>query len=106
MANIGKAFENTCILMGVGTLAIIVNSAVITRVGRRRVFLVSGLLLCGLSQLVMAIIYTVQPGTEFTGKAVVGISVIYVVAYNVSQISLHVLLLKAQKGMGVQPELG
>ena len=84
MANIGQPFENTCILVGVGVAAIIVNSAVITHIGRRRVFLVTGLLICGLAQLLTAVIYTVNPGTEATGKGIVGLAVVYIVGYNVS----------------------
>lgn len=85
MANIGNSFENTCILVGVGVVAILINSAVVTHIGRRRVFLMIGLFLCGLSQLLTAVIYTVQPGTKSTGRAVVGLAVVYIVAYNVSR---------------------
>ncbi len=62
MAGITNAFQNSVILTTLGVLAIIVNSAVITHIGRRRVFLVTGLLICGLAQLLTAIIYTVNPG--------------------------------------------
>jgi len=84
MANIGNAFENSCILVAVGVVAILINSAVITHFGRRRVFLVTGLSICGLTQLIMAVIYTVQPGTVSTGKGIVGLSVVYIIGYNVS----------------------
>ncbi len=87
MASIGNAFQTTCILVGVGVAAILINSAVITHIGRRRVFLVSGLLLCGLAQLFTAVVYTVQPGTESTGKAIVGLAVVYILAYNVSSLN-------------------
>lgn len=82
MANIGSAFENSCILVAVGVVAIIANSLVITRFGRRRVFLITGLILCGITQLIMAAIYNASPGTRSTSKAVVGLSVLYIVAYN------------------------
>ncbi|ROV89389.1 hypothetical protein VSDG_08647 [Cytospora chrysosperma] len=82
MANIGNSFENNCILTGVGVAGILINSAVITHIGRRRVFLMIGLLICGLSQLLTAVIYTVQPGTKSTGRAVVGLAVLYILAYN------------------------
>jgi hypothetical protein len=85
MANIGNSFENTCILTGVGVAGILINSAVVTHIGRRRVFLMIGLFICGLSQLLTAIIYTVQPGTKSTGRAVVGLAVVYILAYNVSR---------------------
>ncbi|KAK4187695.1 general substrate transporter [Podospora australis] len=81
MADIGQPFENSCILISVGVVAILINSAVVTHFGRRRVFLVSGLILCGISQLLVAIVYTVSPGTESTGQAIVGLSVGMVATY-------------------------
>jgi SP family sugar:H+ symporter-like MFS transporter len=68
MAKVGSAFENSCILTGVGVAVILVNSAIITKYGRRRVFLFWGLALCGLTQLIIAAVYTVNPGTRSTGK--------------------------------------
>ncbi|KUI57776.1 putative glucose transporter rco-3 [Cytospora mali] len=82
MANIGNSFENSCILVAVGVVAILINSAVVTHIGRRRVFLIIGLLICGLSQLLTAVVYTVQPATESTGRAIVGLAVIYIMGYN------------------------
>ncbi|EON99397.1 putative general alpha-glucoside permease protein [Phaeoacremonium minimum UCRPA7] len=82
MAHIGDAFENSCILVAVGVVAVIVNSIVITRYGRRRVFLTTGLIICGMIQLLQAIVYTVHPGTVSTGKAIVGLSVVYLIGYN------------------------
>lgn len=68
MAHVGSAFMNTCILTAVGVLAIIINSCVISSIGRRRVFLMTGLTLCGLTQIIIAAVYHVQPGTVGTGK--------------------------------------
>jgi SP family sugar:H+ symporter-like MFS transporter len=82
MAKVGSAFENNCILTAVGVIAIIINSSIITKFGRRRVFLFWGMILCGICQLLIAIIYTVQPGTVSTGKAIVGLSILYIVGYN------------------------
>jgi hypothetical protein len=82
MANVGNAFENSCILTALGVVAILVNIAVVTRIGRRRLFLTVGLIICGSSQLIVAIIYTIHPGTQATGKAIVGLSVIFIFAYN------------------------
>ncbi|KAJ9137477.1 Maltose permease [Pleurostoma richardsiae] len=82
MAGVGDAFENNCILTAVGVVAIIGNSIVITRWGRRRIFLMVGLFFCGIAQLVPAIIYNIHPGTKSTGKAIVGISVVYIICYN------------------------
>ncbi|KAJ4537527.1 hypothetical protein HRR80_003332 [Exophiala dermatitidis] len=68
MAKVGSAFENACILVAVGVAAILINSAIITKYGRRRVFLSVGMILCGITQLIIAIVYdTKGPGTS-TGK--------------------------------------
>ncbi|KAJ8110487.1 hypothetical protein ONZ43_g5857 [Nemania bipapillata] len=82
MANVGNAFENSCILTGTGVAALLFNALIITKYGRRRVMMMTGFVVCGLSQLIMAIVYTVEPGTQKTGKVIVGLSVIYIVAYN------------------------
>ncbi|KAI1109601.1 general substrate transporter [Nemania sp. NC0429] len=82
MANVGNAFENSCILTGTGVAALLFNALIITKYGRRRVMMMSGFVVCGLAQLIMAIVYTIEPGTEKTGKAIVGLSVVYIVAYN------------------------
>ncbi|KAI0482082.1 MFS monosaccharide transporter-like protein [Xylariaceae sp. FL0804] len=82
IAHVGNAFENACVLTAVGVIALLVNSAIITRYGRRRVMMTTGLLLCGAAQLVMAIVYTVAPTSPSAGKVLVGMSVIYIVAYN------------------------
>lgn len=70
MAGVGSAFENSCILTGVGVFIILVNSAIITRYGRRRVFLTTGLIICGICQLIVAAVYTANPGTKSTGKVI------------------------------------
>ncbi|KAI0967166.1 MFS monosaccharide transporter-like protein [Xylaria arbuscula] len=82
MANVGNAFENSCILTGVGVASLLFNALIITKYGRRRAMMVSGFIVCGLSQLIMAIVYTIEPGTQKTGKIIVGFSVIYIVSYN------------------------
>ena len=68
MANVGSPFMNSCILTAVGVFAIMVNSCVISKIGRRRVFLMAGLLICGISQIIIAAVYHVNPGTGSTGK--------------------------------------
>lgn len=84
MAHVGSAFENSCILTAVGVVAIIINICVITHLGRRRFFLTVGLILCAISQIIVAAIYNANPGTESTGRAIVGLSVIFIMGYNVS----------------------
>ncbi len=83
MAGIGQPFENACILNGLGIVAILINCVLVTRFGRRRVFLTSGLIICGLSQVATAAVYTANPGTKSTGQAIVGLAVVYILGYNV-----------------------
>lgn len=54
----------------------------ITRWGRRRVFLTTGLILCAVTQLIIAAVYTAAPKAESTLKLIVGISVLYILSYN------------------------
>ncbi|KAJ6014955.1 Maltose permease [Penicillium herquei] len=82
MAKVGDAFENSCILSALGVVAILLNISVVTHIGRRRLFLTVGLLICGFSQLISAVVYTVNPGTPTTGKVVVAMAVIFIFAYN------------------------
>lgn len=82
MAGVGKPFENSVALVTVGVVAIIINTFVITRYGRRRVMLMSGLILCAITMLIIAAVYTVKPNADSTGKLIVGISVIYILGYN------------------------
>ncbi|KAI1101678.1 putative maltose permease [Jackrogersella minutella] len=82
MASVGKAFENSCILTGVGVAALLAAALLITKFGRRRLMMLIGFALCGLSQLVIAVVYTVQPNTQNSGKVLVGMSVFYIAAYN------------------------
>ena len=89
MAGVGKPFENSVILVGVGVIAIIINTIVITRWGRRRVFLTAGLILCGVVQLIIAILYDLHPTNESTLKSIVGLSVVYILGYNGKNFSLQ-----------------
>lgn len=82
MAGVGKPFENSVALVTVGVIAIIINTCIITRYGRRRVMLIAGLLLCAITMLIIAIVDTAAPNAESTKKLIVGISVIYILGYN------------------------
>lgn len=68
MAHVGNAFQNSCIMTAVGVAVIIINSCVISKIGRRRVFLMIGMFICGVSQFIVAAVYHVSPGTIRTGK--------------------------------------
>ncbi|KAK3937362.1 general substrate transporter [Diplogelasinospora grovesii] len=75
-------FEDSVILIAVGVLAILVNSAVVTRFGYRRVMLIAGMLLCGVCQLIIASVWQSAPFTTSSGNTVVALSVIYMFFYN------------------------
>lgn len=81
MAGVNAPFQNTCIMSGVSAFVLIVNGLVITKYGFRRILLTWGMVLCGLSQLIMAAVYTVHPGTILTGKVIVGCSIFNQISY-------------------------
>jgi MFS transporter, SP family, sugar:H+ symporter len=68
MAGITDAFQMSCVMTAVGVVAIIANSCVISKFGRRRVFLMVGMSICGVSQFIIAAVYRSGPGTANTGK--------------------------------------
>jgi len=82
MAGVGKPFENAVVLVTTGVIAIIINTCIITRYGRRRVFLTVGLILCAITQLILAALYTVAPKANSTLNGIVGLSVVYILSYN------------------------
>ena len=82
MADVGDAFTASCILTGVGVASLLGSNLVITRFGARRRMMMSGLALCGVAQLAIAGVYAAAPGRPRTGKAIVGVSVVYIMAYN------------------------
>ncbi|KAM3081283.1 hypothetical protein ACMFMF_003196 [Clarireedia jacksonii] len=82
MAGIGSPFQDTCIMAGIGSFVLLVNSLIITKYGRRRLFLGWGMTLCGLSQLIMAAVYTTHPHTTLTGKIIVGCTIFHLTVFN------------------------
>jgi hypothetical protein len=74
----------SCVLSTLGLLALAINSLIVVRYGRRRVLLMSGLVTCGILQLIIAITYHKNPGTKKTGKVLVALSCLYMMSYNVS----------------------
>ncbi|CAI6332850.1 unnamed protein product [Periconia digitata] len=82
MAGITDAFRMSCILTAIGVIAIIANSCVISKIGRRRVFLMVGMSICGISQFIIAAVYRGDPRGAATGKVLVGFTVIYIAGYN------------------------
>ena len=84
MAKVTDAFAMSCVLSTVGLVAIVANSLIIIRYGRRRVLLMSGLVVCGFLQLIIAITYDKKPGEIVTGQVLVALSCLYMMSYNVS----------------------
>lgn len=82
MAKVQDAFAMSCVLSAVGLVAIVANSLIIVRYGRRRVLLMSGLITCGILQLIVAIVYAKAPGQISTGKVLVALSCLYMMSYN------------------------
>lgn len=84
MAKVADPFAMSCVLSTIGLVALVMNSLVVVRYGRRRVLLMSGLTLCGILQLIIAITYDKNPGTKVTGKVLVALSSLYMMSYTVS----------------------
>lgn len=83
MANVGNPFENSYILTALGVVAIMINISIATRIGRRRLFLTTGLIICGFSQLIVAVVYTVHPAAQSTDTTIVALPIIFILGYNV-----------------------
>jgi len=95
MAGVQNAFGMTCVLSAVGITAIIFNSLIVVRYGRRRVLLMCGFMGCGILQLIIAIVYSKHPGTSKTGMVIVALSCLYMFCYNVSREFVHRKSLKS-----------
>ena len=82
IAGIGEPFRNSVILIAVGVLALLINGTVVTRLGYRRTMLLTGMLLCGICQLVIAAVWQASPFAQASGNTVVALSCIYVFFYS------------------------
>ncbi|KAF2003056.1 monosaccharide transporter-like protein [Amniculicola lignicola CBS 123094] len=82
MAKVSDPFAMTNVLSCIGIIAILANSLIIVKYGRRRVLLMTGLLICGVLQLIVAIVYHKKPGQKSTGKVLVALSCLYLFSYN------------------------
>ncbi|KZO93820.1 general substrate transporter [Calocera viscosa TUFC12733] len=81
MAGVGQPFQNAAILSGVSVIANMLSWYAITKFGRRPIVL-TGLLMSGICQLITAAAYQAAPGTEVTGRVIVGMGVVYIIFYN------------------------
>ncbi|KAL5442828.1 hypothetical protein PMIN06_008895 [Paraphaeosphaeria minitans] len=82
MAKVSNPFAMSNVLSCIGILAILANSLIIVKFGNRRVLLMTGLLVCGILQIIIAIVHDKQPGTKNTGKIIVALSSLYMFSYN------------------------
>lgn len=82
MAKVTDPFGMGCVLSAVGLIAIILNSLVIVRFGFRRVFIMTGMALCGILQLIVAVTFDRNPGAPVTGQVLVALSCLYMMSYN------------------------
>lgn len=82
MSDIPNPFGMSNILSTMGILAIFFNSLIVVRYGRRRVILIIGLVLCGIFQLIIAVVYDKRPGTTSTGQVLVAFTCVYMMSYN------------------------
>ncbi|PKS12581.1 hypothetical protein jhhlp_000789 [Lomentospora prolificans] len=82
MARVSDPFAMSNVLSTIGIIAILMNSLIVVRFGRRRVLLMTGLIGCCILQLIIAIVYHKEPGTTTTGKVIVALSCLYMMSYN------------------------
>ncbi|KAI1765678.1 general substrate transporter [Hypoxylon sp. FL1150] len=82
MARVANPFAMGCVLSAIGLLALVLNSLIVVRYGRRRVLLMGGLGICGVLQLIVAIVYDKNPGAKATGEVLVALSCLYMMSYN------------------------
>lgn len=86
MAKVQDPFAMSNVLSTAGMTATIINAFIVIRYGRRRVLLLGGLTIAGFFQLIFAIVYDKNPGQIVTGKVLVALSCLFMVAYNVSNL--------------------
>ncbi|CAI4213861.1 unnamed protein product [Parascedosporium putredinis] len=81
MARTPDAFGMSCIVNAMGLIAIIANSLIVVKYGKRRVLLVNGLIICGVLQLIVAIVYDKKPGEKITGQVLIAMTCLYMMVY-------------------------
>lgn len=82
MAKVSDPFAMSNVLSAISICAFIINSFIVVRFGDRRILLMTGLLVCGILQLIIATVYHQNPGTKSTGKVTIGLTGIYMFSYN------------------------
>lgn len=82
MARVSDPFAMSNVLSAISILAFVANSFIVVRFGNRRNLLMTGLLVCGVLQLIIATVYQQHPTAKATGKVTVGLTGIYMFSYN------------------------
>ncbi|KAK3331384.1 general substrate transporter [Apodospora peruviana] len=82
MAKVPNPFAMSNILSTMGIVAILFNSLIVVRWGRRRNILMTGLGVCGVFQLIIAVVYDKRPGETSTGNVLVAFTCLYMMSYN------------------------
>ncbi|KAK3988439.1 putative sugar transporter [Cladorrhinum sp. PSN332] len=82
MSKVSDPFAMSNVLSAMGILAIFFNSLIVVRYGRRRVIISAGLTLCGILQLIVAVVYHRLGETNTTGKVLVALTCVYMMSYN------------------------
>jgi hypothetical protein len=82
MAKVADPFAMSNVLSAISILAFIANSFIVVRFGNRRNLLMTGLIICGILQLIIATVYHKSPNAKSTGKVTVGLTGIYMFSYN------------------------
>lgn len=75
-----RSFEFSTMITCMGLLGILSSFLWAERLDRRSIFMI-GVAVCGLTQLGFAVTWTVAPGTEAAGKAVVGLIAVFTFFY-------------------------
>lgn len=84
MAQTPDPFGMTCVVNTVGLIAIIVNTCIVVRYGKRRILLMCGMTICGILQLIVAVVYDKVPNTKVAGKVLIALTSLYMMTYCVS----------------------
>lgn len=82
MANVEDPFAMSNVLSVMGILAILFNSLIVVKFGRRRVILMAGLAICGIFQIIIAVVYDKLGRTKTTGNVLVALTCLYMMSYN------------------------
>ncbi|KAK4641251.1 hypothetical protein QC761_610770 [Podospora bellae-mahoneyi] len=82
MSKVSDPFAMSNVLSAMGILAIFFNSLIVVRWGRRRVVLTTGLAICGILQLIIAVVYHILGATNTTGIVLVALTCVYMMTYN------------------------